>query len=338
MKIISLFVVFLAFVQYVQCDPDPTCEFGVTGTPTPFFYGGVRYVGSDICCPISCGTCGGSGCGAREGVCCAGPIIDSGISCDDEVAPCVISEPIITPAPTPEPVTDPLCQFGIMKDNICCSSECGQCGGVGCGSRPGGGSNCCGGPILSGGLSCDDGLAPCVIGGAQCEPEEGVTVSSTTHPKANGCYTFSGYDYQGFTQFGTSDAVIWPMEYNFGNGNVDRWEFAFENTIDDFIVCVTNSQPVGNPGKGGVEIVSCNSGQSLPIELSFSCGCSEPETDPTCEFGIVKQDVCCPTECGTCGGVGCSLRPGGSDCCGGPIRASGLSCDDHMAPCVIGLP
>ena len=171
---------------------------------------------------------------------------------------------------------------------------------------------------------------------SQCIPENGVTVFSSTHPKASGCYTFGGYDSMGYTQFGNSDAVIWPMEYNFGNGNVFRWEFAFENTLDDFIVCVTNSEPIGNPGQGGVEIISCNSGNSLPIELSFSCGCSLPETDPMCEFGIIKDNICCPFECGTCGGNGCGSRPGGgSSCCGGQIELARVSCDDGVAPCNI---
>ncbi len=62
-----------------------------------------------------------------------------------------------------EDETDPTCEFGIIKDNICCSPECGECGGQGCGSRPGGGSDCCGGPIVSKGLSCEDNVAPCVI-------------------------------------------------------------------------------------------------------------------------------------------------------------------------------
>ncbi|CAN0521612.1 unnamed protein product, partial [Scytosiphon promiscuus] len=29
-------------------------------------------------------------------------------------------------------------------------------------------------------------------------------------------------------------------------------------------------------------------------------------------FGIEEDGVCCEARCGTCGGFGCSLRPGGS--------------------------
>ena len=32
---------------------------------------------------------------------------------------------------------------GIQNGNVCCLACCGSCGGVGCGKRPGGTSNCC---------------------------------------------------------------------------------------------------------------------------------------------------------------------------------------------------
>jgi hypothetical protein len=38
----------------------------------------------------------------------------------------------------------PWCQNGILSDNgACCAAQCGSCGGSGCGSRPGGSSQCC---------------------------------------------------------------------------------------------------------------------------------------------------------------------------------------------------
>ena len=33
------------------------------------------------------------------------------------------------------------------KGDVCCAASCGTCGGDGCGSKPGGGSNCCVGEI-----------------------------------------------------------------------------------------------------------------------------------------------------------------------------------------------
>ena len=58
---------------------------------------------------------------------------------------------------------DPDCDRGIQSGNVCCSLQCGACGGSGCGSRPGGSSECCTGRIRSDNSSCSDGPAPCVI-------------------------------------------------------------------------------------------------------------------------------------------------------------------------------
>ena len=86
--------------------------------------------------------------------CCGGPIASSGLSCDDTGAPCNITPPM----------PDPTCALGLISGDTCCSTSCGVCGGSGCGANPGGGANCCGGPIASSGVSCDTNSAPCVIG------------------------------------------------------------------------------------------------------------------------------------------------------------------------------
>lgn len=60
-------------------------------------------------------------------------------------------------------------------------------------------------------------------------------------------------------------------------------------------------------------------------------------TDPTCKTGIANGDACCAASCGSCGGTGCDQRPGGAAaCCGGNIRAAGVSCSGALPPCVIG--
>lgn len=56
--------------------------------------------------------------------------------------------------------------------------------------------------------------------------------------------------------------------------------------------------------------------------------------------GISRPDnnICCAASCGTCGGSGCSKRPGGaSACCHGHIMRSGDVCGDQgrAAPCKI---
>eukprot|EP00928_Gymnodinium_smaydae_P039096 TRINITY_DN26794_c0_g1_i1.p1 TRINITY_DN26794_c0_g1~~TRINITY_DN26794_c0_g1_i1.p1 ORF type:complete len:553 (+),score=100.39 TRINITY_DN26794_c0_g1_i1:177-1835(+) len=60
---------------------------------------------------------------------------------------------------------------------------------------------------------------------------------------------------------------------------------------------------------------------------------------PTCLAGIPDRfgRACCPRECGTCGGSGCELRPGGAQrCCGHAIRTL---CDGATGqpPCVYSM-
>ena len=58
---------------------------------------------------------------------------------------------------------DPHCQRGIKKANVCCPDHCGVCGGVGCGARPGGAKDCCGGPIVASSKNCRHNPAPCIL-------------------------------------------------------------------------------------------------------------------------------------------------------------------------------
>ncbi|CAN0172042.1 unnamed protein product [Ascophyllum nodosum] len=53
---------------------------------------------------------------------------------------------------------------GIQTRNVCCSMECGRCGGSGCASRPGGDKSCCTSVILDSARSCSEvDRAPCFI-------------------------------------------------------------------------------------------------------------------------------------------------------------------------------
>ena len=262
---------------------DHTCEFGI--------------IKDNICCSAECGSCGGTGCGALPGGgsnCCGGPIVESGLSCDDGVAPCVIQ---------PETDNDPTCKFGLEKDNICCPPECGTCGGSGCGSLPGGGSNCCGGPIVESGLSCDDNTAPCII-----EPQAGDPDPTCERGIVGGGASFNNICCP--FECGSTCGGVHCSLYNGGAAN-----------------CCSASILASE--------VSCDEDEA-PCIITV-----EPEptaSDPTCALGIIKDDICCHAECGICGGTGCGSRPGGaSDCCAGSIRGDGLSCDDGYAPCVIGL-
>ncbi|CAN0251350.1 unnamed protein product [Ascophyllum nodosum] len=80
--------------------------------------------------------------------------------------------------------------------------------------------------------------------------------------------------------------------------------------------------------------------------LTSGSPCSEVTEAPcfidnfTCSNGfpgIQTRDVCCPMECGRCGGAGCAGLPGGTqECCTSVILASGASCSEvGIAPCFI---
>lgn len=131
------------------------------------------------------------------------------------------------PGVPPTVTADPLCKFGLLGGNLCCTGDCTQCGGTGCGSA---GTTCCATPITTAGLSCDKNMPPCLV--------------------------------------------------------------------------------------------------TVPAKPATS--------DSLCAFGIAGGDICCDKDCGSCGGGGCNLRPGGSaNCCGGAITTAAVSCDGSLAPCIM---
>ena len=292
MKASLFFMVCVAFVQYVQCDTDPTCELGI--------------IKDDICCALECGTCGGSGCSLRPGgasSCCGRQIELARVSCNDDVAPCNIASDD----------NDPACELGIIYGNYCCPSECGECGGPGCGSRPGGGSDCCGTSIRDSGLFCDFNDAPCII---HPNFQEDPPIPNDHDPIPDPNCEF------GIAATGVNDNVCCVEECGTCGGPG----------------CTDRSLETGFPCCGGAIYTSGISCDEYGAPCLISAPTPEPTgPDPNCENGLIKNDICCPTECPFCGGPGCGESPGGSFCCGGPIRAWGLSCDDVSAPCVIGL-
>lgn len=60
-------------------------------------------------------------------------------------------------------------------------------------------------------------------------------------------------------------------------------------------------------------------------------------TAPSCSNGLAGYEsagVCCPVECGGCGGAGCSDN--GKECCASDVKATEVVCSDSMAaPCII---
>jgi hypothetical protein len=65
--------------------------------------------------------------------------------------------------------------------------------------------------------------------------------------------------------------------------------------------------------------------------------------DPTCANGKLSSDkkYCCFNQCSMCGGNGCGTQAfpyGSRNCCGSSIAAAGLTCDSHVAPCLMSVP
>ncbi|CAN0163534.1 unnamed protein product, partial [Ectocarpus fasciculatus] len=122
---------------------DQSCSNGLPG-----------YEASNVCCPLSCGTCGGVGCSQLGEGCCTSDVKDSGDLCSVTMAaPCNIDD---------EVVDDRMCSDGvpgILVSDICCPTSCGSCAGDGCTARDGGdtftgGQACCGGGVRSLGRVC----------------------------------------------------------------------------------------------------------------------------------------------------------------------------------------
>ena len=79
---------------------DPTCQNGIR----------TNSGNSVVCCPSSCGVCGGTGCGLRLGGasnCCPLSILNSGFSCQLTTAPCIVATQPPTQLPTEIPTEVP---------------------------------------------------------------------------------------------------------------------------------------------------------------------------------------------------------------------------------------
>lgn len=119
-------------------------------------------------------------------------------------------------------ISDPL-QF---VDDICCPAACGKCGGPGCGSRPGGSSQCCEGTIIESGVGCAKHSAPCIVFNPNVEEH------CRFKPSTNKGLTFDLSDLQHSV---TSDqARVLKVHDNFGAGRNFNYTYFFSicHTLD----------------------------------------------------------------------------------------------------------
>lgn len=163
--------------------PEGTCEGGIPGIQSKL-----------SCCVLACGQCGGSGCSTAGGLtsaeCCESGVASSGVLCEvSGAAPCVVDaagiiDPIVESSPIIPSLPDGMCAggiVGIQSKDVCCMEACGQCGGSGCSTVGGFGSDkCCEGGVRDTGVMCaDSGVAPCVLGGASVPVPDPIAVAPT---------------------------------------------------------------------------------------------------------------------------------------------------------------
>eukprot|EP00903_Cladosiphon_okamuranus_P010585 g10009.t1 len=140
----------------------PTCSNGLPG-----------YEAADVCCPLSCGRCGGSGCSKLGDGCCTRGVKESGDLCSvTKAAPCNIDDDVSVDDDSDNSEGE-VCTagvLGILEKGVCCPTSCESCGGSGCSGRDGGDSYsgseaCCLSGVKSLGRTCSANVAaPCVVG------------------------------------------------------------------------------------------------------------------------------------------------------------------------------
>eukprot|EP00903_Cladosiphon_okamuranus_P019666 g18077.t2 len=146
-----------------------TCSNGLPG-----------YEASSVCCPVSCGRCGGSGCSALGDGCCTSGVKKDGDLCSVTLAaPCNIDGPLgsmdsidtidsIDSVDSSDDDVDDVneCSNGLPgyeASGVCCPVSCGRCGGSGCSAL---GDGCCTSGVKKDGDLCSVTLAaPCNIDG-----------------------------------------------------------------------------------------------------------------------------------------------------------------------------
>ncbi|CAM9985894.1 unnamed protein product [Ectocarpus sp. 6 AP-2014] len=247
------------------------------------------------------------------------------VTSDDELPACEGEEtveptpaPEVTPEATEEPET-PGTAFrctgdaGILQGDACCETSCGVCGGTGCSDRGNGQDSCCTKNIAANGDRCSEtGAAPCIVDAPEpetsfsCSSDAGILQGDICCEASCGTCGGTGCSDRGYGQDSCCTKNI------AANGDKCSETGAAPCVVD-------GNAPAPTP-------------EATP----------EPETPGTAfscfgDAGILNDDVCCEAACGTCGGPGCTERPGGDDaCCVGDIRDNGEKCiEKGAAPCIV---
>merc|ERR1711939_920418 len=274
--------------------------------------------GTKVCCPKTCGTCGGPGCASFPGgksECCVGNGYKYGItaskkSCSDNAPPCIImGDTPATPTTEMAAVSAPACD-SIGKGDMCSEACVSTCRGMAPGFKVAGCAT----------ESYCDGATPSWAVGSVC------TCPPTKAPLVPTC-----------------DAA----------GKSSLCDVACSSTCrgdaPGFKVagCAIQKYCTTPPRWAQTSLCSCPNAKPEPppppATSEGSCPSDGIEGKVAAAFAqsVGGTKVCCPKTCGTCGGPGCADFPGGkSECCVGNgykygITASKKSCSDNAPPCII---
>mmetsp|Transcript_19570 Transcript_19570/g.27529 ORF Transcript_19570/g.27529 Transcript_19570/m.27529 type:complete len:628 (+) Transcript_19570:188-2071(+) len=302
------------------------------------------------CCPASCEWCGGSSCDTRPGGaanCCTSQIERS---CDDNDAPCKIN---------PSSYDSNICPgSGILDSSgkICCTLSCGRCGGEGCDKLPGGASNCCTSQITELCDGSDPTKVPCVLTEIETSdlcPDEGIINSTGEFCCPKGCLTCGGI-YCSSGPLGLLNCCTSQIYSSCDEGQLPCKITSNEDDENDFpqyASCPTGGIPSSSGahccpescgtcgGEGcdtrpGGSSACCTSSFERPcIDNFLPCVMTEDSMCPLGGIYDVEAEYCCPSTCGSCGGLGCDKRPGGVEsCCTSSVTTS---CNDEILPCKV---
>lgn len=87
---------------------------------------------------------------------------------------------------TKEPSSSPVMK-GVCTSKVCCLRSCGECGGSGCGGRPGGKNGCCVSTIEESGRLCGRDARPCVLPKKTSKPKMLCTKTVCCLPICGSC-------------------------------------------------------------------------------------------------------------------------------------------------------
>ena len=186
----------------------------------------------------------------------------------------------------------------------CCLATCGSCGGKECAARPGGRDACCMDGLKASGVVC--GTPPCLM-----QDDSGL---SENRQKA--CATYGGVlDPNSLQCCAASCGTCGGESCENAPGGADSC--CLDNIASQDRMCSGASMAPctmsagGGPDARSAEVPGNVGGVALTVvkECQALGGVADA-------FGV----FCCPSSCGTCGGLECARRLGGEDaCCGDKI-------------------